>query len=802
MIKHFLFYLIFLRLSAPFLVEAQNKIPQKGEGIVRADYLFKEGNELLKTNPEESIILFKEAQFIYKNQGKNAEMVNCILALAETHIRLSDYDIAYSLLTNAVSLALEYELPDQHLMALTSLSKVSSYMEEIDRAMGFIDDGIQLAEKTKKNRQKAFLLGMRAYISFYYKKDYSEANFKNILALYSICSGPKKDTLMLISASNFMGGAYQYFKKDYEKSRQYYEESVFYSRATNDLYRTSIALNNLAEMLIVSGQLQEAEAAINKSFVLARELKSKLLLYNCFRLSSKISELQGNFQLALDQYRSYEQLKQKVLNEDLIRKTREIHSLFSLERKARENDRIATERLIAEKESEKKIRTYQGIALVFLVILLSFFILFYLNRQSLNKSLAQQKIIKEQNETLKLVNKDLDNQRLAAELANKEAELAVKSKIDFFSMMTHELRTPLNAVIGIVQLLQEENPPPHQKKSLEILHFSADNLLSLVNDILDFNRIEAGKVELEKKPFSLVQLLKNIRNSLKFKADEKGLELRLRIDKDLPPAFLGDKLRLGQVFYNLISNAIKFTDHGFVEIEIRYYPNKPEANVFASVRDSGIGIPEDKQQSIFDFFSQADSSIGRKFGGSGLGLTITKNLLSLIGSQIHLESKEGRGSTFYFTLSLLETHPTFLEPETQAIENSPNQLAGAKILLVEDVDFNRVVAERFLKKWNIDFDSAKSGMEGLEMAEKKVYDLILMDIQLPDMDGFQAASEIKKIPMQRETPILAMTASPLSEVKEKMEKHGVQGYLPKPFVSQELKASISEWLGQNKKKIK
>lgn len=802
MIKKISFSLIFLLWLLPeFLVFAQESKSGKLEGLAKADFLYKKGVNGLKTNPEECIILFKEAQFIYKNQGKNTEVVNCVLSLAELHIRLSDYDIAYGLLTNALSLSEEFELTSQHLRALNYLSKVCSYLNETERALGFISEGIKLAESKKEENSIEFFKGLRAYLLMYYKKEYTESNFMEILHFYRYCQNQKPDSILLISANNFLGGAYRLIKKDFEKSEVHYEESIRLSRLSGDLYQTSMVLNNLADMHRSTGQYKKAEDAAQQSLLLAKNMKSKLLMYNCYRLLSGLAEVQGNFNLALDYYKSFDSLKEKVLNEDLIRKTTEIHSLYQLEKKARENDKIKADRLFREKESEKKLRTYQMVALFFLVILLSFFVLFFLSRRSLAQSLRQKQTIQEQNEKLIALNSDLLLQRAAAEKANNEAALAVKSKIDFFSMVTHELRTPLNAVIGTVQLLHEENPLPYQKKSLEILQFSTENLLNLVNDILDFNRIEAGKIDLEKKPFSLEKLLKNIRNSLKFKAEEKGIELRLRIDKNLPNAFSGDKLRLGQIFYNLVSNAIKFTDYGFVEIEIRYYPGKTEGNIFASVRDTGIGIAQEKQQYIFEFFMQADTTIGRRFGGSGLGLTITKNLLSLMGSRIFLESKEGKGSNFFFSLYLPESESDLPEPGMEDSSESDSVLEGCKMLFVEDVDFNRVVAERFFRKWKIDFHTATNAMEALEMARKNSYDLILMDIQLPDLDGLRAAAEIRKNPRHRETPILAMTASPLAEVKEQLEQFGIQGYLPKPFVSQELKASLAHWLRISKNKV-
>ena len=796
--KRYFFTLIILIWGHSGVSFGQNS--QKDRSVKKAEALLTESNTLLKKNPEKAILDLKRAQFIFKNNQIYNKEVDCILSLAEVHIRLSDYDVGYSLLTNAYSLALEYNLIDQQYMALNSLGRVSAYLNEIDRSLDFYEDALILAMQSKDKIQRLIIEANIAYTNMYYKNVLTNEGFEKIYNFYEVANSEPMDTLMFLSASNLLGGAYFWIKNDMDESTKYFNQCIQISLATQDFYRVSLVSNNLGEMLFRSGRVVEAEKVFNNSLGFAREVNSKLLLFNCFKHLANCAEFRGDFKRSLELFKLYVELKQDVINEDLIRKTREIHSLYQMERKAREKDRQRANLLINKKEAENNLLIYQGMAGIIFFILVFIISLYVINKKRLTESLEKKKIIEEQNRMLLIINKDLWEQRKFADEANIEAEQAIKSKIDFLSIITHELRTPLNAVIGTVQLLQEESPPAYQQKSLDILKFSADNLLNLVNDILDFNKIEAGKVKLEKKAFSLIALLQNIKNSLQLKASEKGLDLILRIDKDLPKAFIGDKLRLGQVFYNLVSNALKFTNKGSVEIEVRYFPNVAQSNILAIVKDTGIGIEQSKQKSIFDFFSQADTSIGRKFGGSGLGLTISKNLLNLMGSSIQLESEVGQGSKFYFYLSLLETSKSFLEKESTFDTNDSGLDSSSRILFVEDVDFNRVVAERFFKKWNLNFNTAQTAKEAIDFARKIDYDLILMDLQLPDMDGFQATMEIRKLVNHKDTVILALTAASLSDVKEQMEQSKFDGFIQKPFVSNDLKNAIQFWLGFAKKK--
>lgn len=376
--------------------------------------------------------------------------------------------------------------------------------------------------------------------------------------------------------------------------------------------------------------------------------------------------------------------------------------------------------------------------------------------------------------------------------ARDEAENASRAKASFLSTMSHELRTPLNAVIGMAHFLLQDNPRPEQAENLEILHFSAESLLTLINDILDFSKIDANKVEFEKIAFDIRDTINNIVQTHKVRAEEKHLRLSLFMADDVPAKVTGDPTRLAQVLNNLISNAIKFTETGYVAVSIAAIEKKKNASVLSfSVKDTGVGIPEDKLETIFEQFSQADSNTTRKFGGTGLGLTITKRLLELQNSHISVVSKVGEGATFSFNLSFEHTE----EPaagDTAGEDQADAVAKTGKILVAEDNPANILIITKFLEKWGLTHDVADNGKMAVEYAFLNNYNLILMDLQMPVKDGYQAAAEIRQ--KDKYTPIIALTASAFAETWVKVKASGMDDLVTKPFNPTDLRQKITVWI--------
>ena len=380
------------------------------------------------------------------------------------------------------------------------------------------------------------------------------------------------------------------------------------------------------------------------------------------------------------------------------------------------------------------------------------------------------------------IGEDITDQQKATEAlinAKESAEKSSEFKSEFLSIMSHEIRTPMNAVIGTTNLLISDDPKPDQLEYLNILKFSADNLLAIINDILDYNKIEAGKLELNVQRFDLHQLCQKIRKSFVPKALEKLLDVDLHIDNGVPEFVMGDQMRISQILNNLVGNAVKFTQKGRVSISLeKESGDENSANIRFEITDTGIGISAANLKAIFDPFMQEAQYINNNTGGTGLGLAITKRLIDLHQSTIQVTSEVGAGTTFTFSLKF--ELPKENPEERSKTDKLSINLYGMNVLLVDDNQLNLMIASTFLKKWQANVDEAENGQIAVNMVEAKPYDVIIMDLQMPVMDGFEATRAIKAI--RPEIPVIALTADAMPETHQKALDYGMNDYLTKPFV--------------------
>jgi CheY-like chemotaxis protein len=355
--------------------------------------------------------------------------------------------------------------------------------------------------------------------------------------------------------------------------------------------------------------------------------------------------------------------------------------------------------------------------------------------------------------------------------------------------MSHELRTPLNGIIGTSNLLLQEDYLPEQKSHLDVLRLSSEHMMVLINEILDFNKIESGKVELENVPVNIRSLLKKVEAQFSMQVQEKGLTFLIDVDDKLEAEFLTDETRLIQVLSNLLSNAIKFTHEGFITLGARKVSSSSKRSVVQfMVKDTGIGIPANKQQEIFESFTQADTDTTRKYGGTGLGLAITKKLVSLFAGELMLDSREGLGSTFYFSaeLEINENAKQYINDEK--VKKLPS-FGKIRVLMAEDNAVNMSVARKLMNKWGIEVHEAVNGREAVEKFRKGVYELVLIDLEMPEMDGVTALSEIRKV--DQDIPAIAFTAAVYEDMRADLMKKGFMEVVPKPFRPEELHRKIS-----------
>ncbi|WP_245871821.1 tetratricopeptide repeat-containing hybrid sensor histidine kinase/response regulator [Sediminicola luteus] len=535
--------------------------------------------------------------------------------------------------------------------------------------------------------------------------------------------------------------------------------------SNNDLYEQDYLKTRgylgLARVNIAMGDLEESIKHGEQALAIARKNKFAAEILQANELLSYSNEEIGEFKAAIIHQRNIMNIKDSVFTTAKVKAEAKTADKIQYEFMQEEIKRQEAE-ISDLRESQNRSEITAILTSAFLTIISILAISLYRNNQIKLKT----------NDLLHTKNKELESARDAA-------VQAVEAKTNFLSTVSHELRTPLYAVTGLTHLLLEENPTSKQLEHLNALKFSGDYLLNFINDILQINKIDADKLEILSIEFSLKKVLTEVIDSLRQSANQNNTQLILDFDNKIPTGLMSDPIKLSQVFMNLVGNAIKFTKEGQVNIIAKLVEQKDEeATIYFEVKDSGIGISEEKIDSIFDSFEQGSVQINRKYGGTGLGLTIVKSLLGLFESKIEVKSQLGKGSSFFFNLNM-KCKNEVVDDTPFEVAKKDYQLAGLHVLVVEDNKINQVITKKMLKKREITCDIANNGYEAIDHAKANRYDAVLMDIHMPGISGDEATKEIRKF--DKETPIIALTAISLDDSLEAFYAAGCNDVVTKPF---------------------
>jgi len=569
-------------------------------------------------------------------------------------------------------------------------------------------------------------------------------------------------------------GKTYYQLKNYKKARDVVEQSLAIAKKYDYLKIQSDALINHAKIYDKLRNKEKALEVALSGLQIARTNSFTNILNEGYEVTS-------NLYFGLEEHKlSRNYLNAHLKLSDSIRGLTRINSSRNQDTQFRLNEEIEKNKEVVQKlekaEDDKNLGTLISILSVALITILSLLTL---------------SLYKNNNIRLK-TNNMLHKKNGELIIAKEKAELASKTKANFLSTVTHELRTPLYAVTGISNMLLDENPKPEQVQHLKSLKFSGDYLLTFINDILQINKIEANKVDIEPESFNLKKKINNIVLALANSAQDNNVKIHFEFDKDLPQNFIADQLKISQILINLIGNSIKFTKDG--DIWIRVYKIEEEGKTYTlrfEVEDNGIGISQEKQDHMFESFSQGSIQINRKYGGTGLGLSIVKGLIDILKGKIYVKSELEKGTAFYFEIPLEYTN--IKEAEEKKVtyfegNASDLDLSQVKILIVEDNKINQMITKKILTKMNLKCDIVDNGEDAVELIKNNNYNIILMDIHMPGISGIEATKIIRSF--DKKLTIFALTAVTIEDKMHEFEEAGFTDIIPKPFKQEEFEKKL------------
>ncbi|WP_026711273.1 ATP-binding protein [Flavobacterium filum] len=720
------------------------------------------------------LLLYNVAFSQSSSNGKSKKEVLQFLSVSDSLLLKADYK--NSLVSSNKALTKAIQLNENNLIALSynSIGGVYEEILEIDKALGYYDKAIQYSDKAKNDTLKIWFYNNIGNIYLYRKND-AKTGIDYYLKSLEYADQFKEEASKVLTKINL---AWAYFQQnEYKKAI----ENVDFAEKNIELMKypdTEAYLNLLLGLKYSHLNNDElVEYHFQKAIEISKTNQLDSYLSDIHEEYARYLFKKGDYKNAFIQLDLHEEVKDRIFNSDNVKSINLTALKIELEESKRELVKVNKERSL-QQENLKKTKIITSLSLVFLLLMV--FLLYMLYRNIIFR--------KKVNIYLEAKNKELNE-------AKEKAEEASKLKSQFISTISHELRTPLYGVVGITNMLADEHNELTDSPHLKSLKFSARYLLSLVNDLLQINKIEENKVVLENGTMNLEDEIHMVAESLSFIATRNSNKIITEIDKSIPEYIIGDKLRLSQILMNLVSNALKFTQNGEVRIIVKLEnTNGSHANIRFEVSDTGIGIPQKDLAKIFDKFVQIDRKED-DYQGAGLGLSIVKKLVQIFGSEIFVESEEGKGTRFYFTIAF-ETDTKKVDEIIHNISVDLSVEQVYKVLVVEDNKINQMVTRKIMEKNNFKFLIVDDGYAAIEALGKEHFDVVLMDINMPLINGFETTRLIRK--KEITIPIIALTAFAKDEITDEAFAVGMNDVLIKPFEPSKLIQCIEKLMRNNR----
>ncbi|QYA25513.1 response regulator [Gramella sp. MT6] len=705
------------------------------------------------------------------------EQIKQLLSQAEKSIDMMLFDKAQNQLNKSLELA--KRIDHKRYIALTSsiLARMYSVRHEYDKGITQLERAISIQREI--NDKAGLNYSYIMYGKLLNSKDENDRALKYLdLAMEYYKEQENSEQMGVIALNRAI--IFLYGKDDRARAMSELNNAEIYLQGSTNNYEITRLHYFLARAYSMEGNYEKAEQAAKGALKIAEKGNFTGMTMYTYGILSEIEEERNNPAAALAYLQKMNKERDEVFNANKEALAKEADARYGVDALKNTLDELTIQN--AEQERTLKVNKLTTILSVALITILSLLTLSLYKNNNLRARA---------NELLQKKNSELV-------LAKENAEKASLAKAQFLTTITHELRTPLYAVTGLTHLLLEESPTESQKEHLNSLKFSGEYLLSLINNILDLNKLEANKVEIVNSNFDLKKRMSDVLIALKNSADERNTKIHFDFDESIPERLSGDPLKISQILINLIGNSIKFTEDGDIWIEVKK-TKQVDKNItlLFEIKDNGEGIGKEKQKAIFDNFTQGSTQINRKFGGTGLGLSIVKNLLSLLGSEIDLESDLGKGSKFTFELDfeIPEAELRKAAATTPAIDETKltNEIMEDKrILVVEDNKINQMITRKILEKNKVICDVADNGTVAIEKVQNNDFDLILMDIHMPGISGIEATIEIRKF--DESIPIIALTAVTLDDNLDEFYLNGFNDIIPKPYKTEEFFHKINKYL--------